>query len=133
MNFNDLQAAESQVPWIFDDPGIGNTTAGGGILRSNFRAIHRLIVTQASTQEVRTLKDPQNAGVFITLTLYSTAGANCQINVASAINVAGNTHILLTAARQTVMLYSIPVPPTGTNNPPKYAWEVVFNDGASLS
>ena len=133
MNFNALQQGLSVAPEVIPDPSPGNITSGAGKLPNNTDGIIRLVVTQAVTQEIRTLPDPGNADISLTLVLYSTAGANCQVNFTTKINTSGNTHILFTAADQVVQLYSVPTAPSGTNNPPKYRWEVILNDGTSLS
>ncbi len=134
MNINSLQAALAQASEVIPDglPGLsasGNTTVGSGLLPVSLEGIVPLVVTQAATQEERTLNDPDKPGITLMLVLYSTAGAQVSVTASSGINAAGNTHVLFTAANQSVMLRSIPF----AGNAKLARWQVVYNNGASLS
>jgi hypothetical protein len=133
MNINSLNAGLTQSPDVIPDPAPGNTTVGSGKLSSGTTCQIRLIATQASTQEERTLPAPDNAGISLVLVLYATAGANLRLIAASQINAAGNTTALFTAVKQSLNLISIPVAPAAAASPPAYRWQVVNNDGPSLS
>lgn len=130
MSAHNMPAELAQAAFLVNpDPLPGNTTVGAAGLGPTLYGAFRLVATQASTQEERTLPDPPRAGDFLGLTLFSTAGANLRVTASSKINTSGNTHILMTAADQNILLYSVP----DASAIGKFRWNVVYNDGTSLS
>lgn len=117
--------------WVTNfDPAIGNTTVAAGKLSTTANGEYRLIASQASTQEERTLPDPLQSGLILNLVLYKTAGAALRVSSVSKLNYAGQTHMLFGAVDQVVMLQSVPYL-NGTTS--QFRWEIMMNDGASLS
>lgn len=124
----------SKADWVeFPDLGTGNTSVGSGVLANAVEGNLRLIST-ANAQEERTLNDPNRAGLFLTVTYFRRANAqSLRINTATKVNTSGNTHVLFTALDQTVQFQSVPIDNAATAGKTGFRWEIVFNDGTSLS
>jgi len=75
--------------------------------------------------ETRTLAIPSAINQILTLYM-KTDGGDCVVTVASAINQAGNTHITLNDAGDSITL-------RGIHNGTALCWRVMANDGTSLS
>lgn len=106
------------APWELPDPGTGKALP---LLKNGTFAI----VTGASG-ETNTLAAPDRAGQIIGIACKTHGGGDRVITVASAINQAANTVITLNDVGDYVLLQSKPYS-TG------YRWQVIVNDGATLS
>lgn len=111
---SDAFLANHELP----DPGTGKAIP---LTRNGTFAI----VTGASG-ETNTLAAPDRAGQIIAFAMKTDGGGDRVITVASAINAAANTIITLNDIGDYVLLQSKPYS-TG------YRWQVVVNDGATLS
>ncbi len=113
-DLQDLQLAPFEVP----DPGSGNPI---NVDRWNMVVP---IVTGAGA-ETNTLPVPIKAGLRVRLTLKTAGGGTRTVTAASAINIAGNTTMAFTEARDNILLESIPLGSA-------YAWEVIQNNAVTL-
>jgi predicted RecA/RadA family phage recombinase len=75
--------------------------------------------------ETRTLAIPGHIGQILAISM-DVDGGDCVITVAAAINQAGNTHITLNDAGDTVVL-------VGVQKAAGLVWRVLVNDGATLA
>lgn len=106
----------AMVGKIITDPGDAGAIP---VTRSGTCAI----VTAAA--ETRTLAIPTFVNQRLVLYL-KTDGGDCVVTVASAINLAGNTHITLNDANDSVQL-------VGAYNGSALCWRVAENDGCTLA
>lgn len=77
--------------------------------------------------ETNTLSNPTSAGQELVLTAISVGGGSRAVTAAGAINQAANTIMTFGAARDTIVLRSIPIAAGA------FRWQVAANDGVALS
>lgn len=118
----DVEAAMQEmypfIPTVISDPGDGGAIP---VTRSGVCAI-----TTGGSGETRTLADPDQAGLTITLTLDVDGGGDAVVTVATAFNDTGNNTITLADAGETITLVATQI----AGSP---VWRLVENDGAALS
>lgn len=113
-----LQEMFAFIPTVLEDPGDGEAIP---VTRSGVCAL-----TTGGSGETRTLADPDQAGLFLTLTLDVDGGGDAVVTVATAFNDTGNDTITFADAGETLSLVATQI----DGNP---VWRLVENDGAALS
>lgn len=144
-----LPADLALAPYGQQDPGVGNTTAGAGLLTgySEQWTVFQLIST-AGSAEIRTLPDPPKSGLMLTLVMVSktqniVVRCNTPIwvgtNVPTGVTQLGQ-YITFAATNQIAQLYSVPCTKTsyvGTQatvtNSTGFRWMVDILDGTTVT
>lgn len=108
----------SELARVIPDPG-----DGGNIAVAQDLATVELVTTGAET---RTLVDPAQANVEVTLVM-KTDGGDCVVTASTAVNATGNNTLTFGAVTDIIVLKSVHDGSGG------YAWRVIGNDGVALS
>lgn len=111
-----------------NDPGPGGFITGDTILNME-------LVIGSGSEAQMTLFNPLRAGITLTFTVQSSGGGSRAIRVSGGtkINVTGNNTITFSTVDHTVQLYSVRYAGASNASPSGFRWEIVFNDGPSLS
>lgn len=75
-NVDQIPWEEAYADWAVPDPGIGNTTAGSGLLTDFTRDPIYILQSTATSAEIRTLPDPPKPGLIIGFTLFLKTSSN---------------------------------------------------------
>lgn len=113
-----LQEMFPFIATVISDPGDAGAIP---VTRSGVCAL-----TTGATGETRTIADPDQAGLELTVTLDVDGGGDAVVTVATAFNDTGNNTITLANAGDTITL-------TATQIAGSPVWRLIENDGAALS
>jgi len=131
MSAHRQQRDTSLADWagiLTPDPGSGGNVAGDTV------GVLGLAIGSGSENQM-TLAVPTKLGLTLTVTVQSAGGGSRAMRQAGGtkLNVTGNNTITFSTVDHSIQLCSVPYLGASNASPTKCRWEIVFNDGPTLS